>query len=309
MHRITPQHTPNKPLGIYAKVDISAEILKNSGMTAAQLNSYFNGLYLEMLQNTAVSGLAIQAHWDTLNPNPPGSAKPYDWTYLNERYGWDPALVSIAVAGPTAASAEMILPNDSNTPHQIYGTSPNTISVSANTMWLELLAFQYPELPAYQNSDQAFIDEWDAAINLYGEIFHGLTLIATTGSGLPNLNATDFTIPPAFAADCPTQDMDCGAETSILSYFVNPFVGGFNAKATQTSGMEASRGDSLSNLGVAGVKLISQATQYFGWPSAQILGGAQFNTSVANNAVTEGGNAGFPDPTVEQGLFKVYAAR
>jgi hypothetical protein len=402
MHRITPQHTPNKPLGIYAKVDISAEILKNSGMTAAQLNSYFNGLYLEMLQNTAVSGLAIQAHWDTLNPNPPGSAKPYDWTYLddafaqvwlwnwqnpnlprktiqliitpgfqsppwllqllppcdalfsggtpasncgsanfagfgpeeadgtvlplpwnrvyksawrqflivlNERYGWDPALVSIAVAGPTAASAEMILPNDSNTPHQIYGTSPNTISVSANTMWLELLAFQYPEPPAYQNSDQAFIDEWDAAINLYGEIFHGLTLIATTGSGLPNLNATDFTIPPAFAADCPTQDMDCGAETSILSYFVNPFVGGFNAKATQTSGMEASRGDSLSNLGVAGVKLISQATQYFGWPSAQILGGAQFNTSVANNAVTEGGNAEFPDPTVEQGLFKVYAAR
>jgi len=92
----------------------------------------------------------------------------------------------------------------------------------------------------------------------------------------------DFTIAPAFAADCPTKDMDCGAETTILAYFVNPFVGGFNAKATQTSGMEASR-DSLTDLGIAGVKLVSQATQYFGWPSAQILGGAQFNTSVANN--------------------------
>jgi hypothetical protein len=83
---------------------------------------------------------------------------------------------------------------------------------------------------------------------------------ATTRSGLPNLNAMDFTIAPAFAADCPTKDMDCGAETTILAYFVNPFVGGFNAKATQTSGMEASR-DSLTDLGIAGVKLVSQATQ------------------------------------------------
>jgi hypothetical protein len=75
----------------------------------------------------------------------------------------------------------------------------------------------------------------------------------------------------------------------------------------RTSGMEASR-DSLTDLGTGGVKLVSQVRQYFGWPSAQILGGAQFNTSVANYTAMEGGSAEFPNPSVERGLFNVLQA-
>ena len=155
-------------------------------------------------------------------------------TALAARYGSNPAFVSISVAGPTASSEEMILPDNANTPaqDQFGGLLPNA-------MWLKLLAFHYPGRPAYQRSDQAFIDEWKAAIDMYGEIFSGVTLVATTGSGLPNLAAKGFTVPSDFSADCPNPNMDCAAETTILSYFEKPTVGGANAKAAQEDGMEA----------------------------------------------------------------------
>ena len=159
-------------------------------------------------------------------------------------------------------------------------------------MWRQLLAFHYPGMVAYQNSDQAFIDEWNAAIDMYGEIFSGVTLVATTGDGLPNLSKTGFTIPNAFSGDCNNPDMDCAAETTILSHFVDPTVGGANAKATQESGMEASRAG--LNLGVAGVKLLSQSTAQLTAPSAQILGGSQFNTTFSNFALQEGCTSTFP---------------
>ena len=118
---------------------------------------------------------------------------------LAARYGENPAFVSIAVAGPTAASAEMIMPNDNNStnPQTQFGTP-----ISPTDMWLKLLAFHYSSMTAYQNSDQAFIDEWNAAIDMYGKIFKNVTLIATTGSGLPKLSRTGFTIPAAFSGDC-----------------------------------------------------------------------------------------------------------
>ena len=87
-------------------------------------------------------------------------------------------------------------------------------------------------MAAYQNSDQAFIDEWDAAIDMFGQIFSGVTLVATTGNGLPNFNNSNYSIPAGFGADCPNPNMDCAAETTILSYFMEPTVGGANAKAT-----------------------------------------------------------------------------
>ncbi len=94
-------------------------------------------------------------------------------------------------------------------------------------MWLKLLAFADPGKPLYQRSDQAFIDEWKAAIDMYEKIFSRVTLVVTTGSGLSNLSATGFPPPPpAFSADCPNPDMDCAAETTILSYFERPSVGG-----------------------------------------------------------------------------------
>ncbi len=212
-------------------------------------------------------------------------------TALAARYGSNPAFVSISVAGPTASSEEMILPDNANS------DDPQTqfaVNIAPNQMWNELLAFHYPGMAAYQKSDQAFIDEWDAAIDMYGKIFSGVTLVATTGAGLPNLSATGFTVLGAFSGDCPNPDMDCAAETTILSYFANPTVGGANAKATQEDGMEASRGAVVSNLGVAGVKLVSQMTAQLTTPSAQVLGGAQFNSSFANFTLQEGCTSKFP---------------
>ena len=379
------QQPPRRPRGIYAVVNIEDTINQqrkaNPSTTAAALNAYFNNLYQDLLGNPAISGLTLQVHWDTLNPNPPTAANAYDWSYVDDafnqvsawsvqnpaqtpktiqlivsagfqspqwmldqlpscdglfqfptpaplttcskvtfeafveagdsmelplpwdatyksswktfltalaaRYGSNPAFVSIAVAGPTAASAEMLLPNGTALSQSQFG------GISPNAVWLQLLAFHYAGMAAYQRSDQAFIDEWNAAIDMYGQVFSGITLVATTGDGLPNFAGGAFTIPSAFSNDCTSaRDMDCAAETTILSHFVDPTAGGANAKATQESGMEASRVG--LNLDVASVKLLSQRTAPLTSPSAQILGGSQFNTSFANFTLQEGCTSTFP---------------
>ena len=379
------QQPPRRPRGIYAVVNIEDNINQqrkaNPSTTPATLNAYFNNLYQDLLGNPAISGLTLQVHWDTLNPNPPTAANAYDWSYVDgafnqvsawsvqnpaqtpktiqlivsagfqspqwmldqlsscdglfqfptpvplttcskvtfgafveggdsmelplpwdptyksswrtfltalaARYGPNPAFVSIAVAGPTAASAEMLVPNGTALSQSQFG------GLSPNQVWLQLLAFHYAGMAAYQRTDQAFIDEWNAAIDMYGQVFSGITLVATTADGLPNFAGGAFTIPSAFANDCTSApDMDCAAETTILSHFVDPTAGGANAKATQTSGMEASRVN--LNLDVASVKLLSQRTARFNTPSAQILGGSQFNTSFANFTLQEGCTSTFP---------------
>jgi hypothetical protein len=205
-------------------------------------------------------------------------------TALAARYGQNPALVSIPVAGPTAASEEMLLPNDGSSPAQSqFG------GIMPNAMWRQLLAFQYPSMPTYQNSDQAFIDEWNNAIDMYGEIFSGLTLVATPGGGLPSFNQ-NFTVPAGFGPDCVNPNMDCAAETTILSYFVNPTAGGANAKATQTSGLAVSRTSSANNLGPPGVKWLAQSTAN----SSQILGGEQFDHPFSTDTLFEGCTSAFP---------------
>jgi uncharacterized protein (TIGR03437 family) len=381
---LSAQPTPRTPRGIYAKVNIASEIKQqqksNPAITPSQMSAYFNQLFEDLLANPAVSGLSLQVHWDTVNPNPLSNANPYDWTYIDDafnqasawnlrnpagapmtiqlivtpgfqtpqwvldqipscdglfqsppqsppntcgkvtfkgfgeeadntelplpwsavyksswktfltaleaRFGSNPTLVSIAVGGPTAASEEMILPNNGNTPAQFGGIMPNQ-------MWQQLLAFHYTGMPAYQKSDQAFIDEWSAAIDMYGQLFSGVTLVLTTGSGLPNFAGGSFTVPDAFAADCGRPDMDCAAEATIIAHFADPATGGANAKATQTSGVKAAR-TSLLNLGLASVKRLARNTAQLMAPSAQILGGAQFDTSFSNNSVTEGCTAKFP---------------
>ena len=378
--------TPRRPRGVYAVVSVEDAINQNAS---------FNALYQGLLADPAISGLALQVHWDTLNPNAPPAANAYDWsdvddaftqassanktiqlivsagfnspswvldqipscdglfqspvqtplstcgtatftgyqeggdrtvlplpwnpvyksawqtflTALAARYGSNPALVSIAVAGPTGASAEMIVPSNGNTPAQTqFG------GIMPNDMWRLLLGFQYPTMAAYQNSNQAFIDEWDAAIDVFGQVFSGVTLVATTGDGLPNFNANSYPIPAGFGADCPTPNMDCAAETAILAYFIESTAGGANAKATQTSGLEAARGDIIHNMGVAAVKVQSQLTTQVTSPSAQLLGGAQFNTSFVNGTLAEGCTSTFPpdasdtpagctDPTAATGML------
>jgi hypothetical protein len=136
--------------------------------------------------------------------------------------------------------------------------------------------------------------EWNNAIDLFGSIFSGITLVATTGDGFPNFAGATVTIPPAFMADCAVSpNVDCAAETTILAYFIQPAVGGANAKATQTSGMEAARVGNV-NLGVPGVKQPSQSTAQLTSASAQILGGEQFNTTFSIATLQEGCTSTFP---------------
>jgi uncharacterized protein (TIGR03437 family) len=211
-------------------------------------------------------------------------------TAFNARYGSNPAFVSIAVAGPTAASAEIttVTNDDANNPQTQFSGGP----ISPNDMWLQLFAFHYPAMAAYQGTDQAFIDEWDAAIDMYGEIFSGITLVATWGDKLPSFDTNNHPIPAGFGASCSTPNMTCAAITTVMSYFVEPTVGGANAKANQTSSFIASR--PAIGLGIESVKMLSQRTAQLPAPSAQILGGIQFNQSVADFPVNEGCTATFP---------------
>jgi hypothetical protein len=202
--------------------------------------------------------------------------------------------VSIAVAGPTAASAEMIVPNSDNLPLQKQFSPP----ISANDMWLKLLTWEYPKQKAYQGTDLAFIVAWDNAIEMYGNIFPRVTLVATTGSGLPNFSST-YTLPPEdFRGECANENMDCAAEADILSYFAAATVAIHNAKASQTSGLEAWRANN-QDLGARGVRFLSSMTANATGPLSQILGGMEFNTSFATKTTTlkEGCTSEFPpDP-------------
>jgi hypothetical protein len=193
---VLAQSSPRRPRGIYAVVDVADQITKWTQqypeITEAQLASGFATPYSDLLLNPAISGLAIQIDWDTLEPDDPRNYdNPYDWSYLQPafdaiqqnsadpscgwatfkgyseptdnnnnklplpwnatyisewqtflgasyaQYGTNPALVSIAVAGPAAASVEMILPsNTTATPIQ-----PQN-GLSPNAMWGMLFTFQ-----------------------------------------------------------------------------------------------------------------------------------------------------------------------
>ena len=109
-------------------------------------------------------------------------------------------------------------------------------------MWGILLTYFFTN-PKLQNSDQAFIDEWEAAIDMYGKIFSGVTLDVATGSGLPHFDPAPTSCPalnPNCQANCPVLNTDCVAEAEILSYFAEPTVGGPSRKAGETDGMKAS---------------------------------------------------------------------
>jgi len=115
------------------------------------------------------------------------------------------------------------------------------------------------------------------------------------GEKLPDFNNATYPIPTGFGSDCaPT--MSCAAETTILSYFAEPTAGGAtNAKATQTSSFTASHAN--LSLGINSVKQLSLNTSQLPPPSAQILGGIQFDQSFVEHSVNEGCTMAFPpDP-------------
>jgi hypothetical protein len=77
--------------------------------------------------------------------------------------------VSIAVAGPTSQSKEIIMPH--NGPDE-------------TEKWARLLEAFYRD-PSYHRSNKAFVEEWKAAIGDYGRIFSNITLALTLAAGLP----------------------------------------------------------------------------------------------------------------------------
>lgn len=234
------------------------------------------------------------------------------------RYGANPFLVSLAVAGPTASSCEMILPNENNDPTNYL-------------KWNPLFALAFPNDPSLTNSDTLFVQEWEEAIDLYGGVFSNLTLVVTTGTGLPNFLDTNgiplgnYSVPPGFTPDCAETNlariMDCAAETTILAYFANPQHGGNNAKATQESGLGAvaihihplGGGD----LDAHGIKWLAQNTTSGSAPLpgtsnvvSRVLGGLQFDNSFSMNPQTEGcpqlGGCPTNDPiSPEQAFYNV----
>lgn len=208
-------------------------------------------------------------------------------TAVAAQYGKNPALVSISITGPTAASTEMIMPDDVTSPDQFGGITPNN-------MWLKLLAFAYPTQPAYQKSDQFLIDGWDAAIDSMGQIFTGLTLATWTGDGFPNLATTGFTVPSAFVGDCPVVNMDCAAETTILSHLADPTVASSDGKSTGEAGVRGITFTGAGNLSANSARLFAQRTARQTSPAGQILAGDQFSGSVSANPAREGCTAMFP---------------
>jgi hypothetical protein len=241
------------------------------------------------------------------------------------RYETNTLMVSVAVAGPTASSAEMILPNEINDPTNYL-------------KWNPIFALEFPNDPSLTNSDMKFIKEWEDAIDVYGNAFSNLTLVATTGMGLPNflmtngLPYTNYTVPPGFAPDCCNTNnqarlMDCAAETTILAYFLDPQHGGNNAKAVQEDGFSAGAVNNAFNdeddLDSHAMKWLAENTASGTAPLpgstnilSRVLGGLQMGGNGGAAIITQNPDTeGCPDPvndctniSPEQAIYYVFAA-
>ena len=235
---------------------------------------------------------------------------------LNKEISTEPsssAFVSIAIAGPTSSSTEMILPNAINQAPEMAKTGGVLIlpsaafkklpkgeetikKLSVPKAWNILLAEAYGTASPYNNNDGAFIEEWDRAIDLFGSVFSGITLsLTTTNDSLPTFPqpalpyVSPVFIPAAgFESDCDdlsssppnwNDAMACAAVTQVLSYFTESGVGGNNVKATQEDGLTASR-DGV-DLGPNGIKWLAASTATSASP---VIGGLQFGKSFSSLA-------------------------
>ncbi|HEV7924858.1 MAG TPA: hypothetical protein VGR14_05860 [Verrucomicrobiae bacterium] len=321
-------HTPQWVFNNLSSCD--AMFLTNSQGTIVNSQGTLVGVDPSKVTNTCGCASFLEAE-DKANPTVLPLPLPWNSFYTNAwatfiravagKYGTNSLLVSMAVAGPTASSCEMILPNENDDPTNYL-------------KWNPLFALEFPSDPSLANSDTLFIQEWEDAIDVYGEAFSNLTLVVTTGTGLPNFLDTNgvpyptYTVPPGFAPDCADTNlariMDCAAETTILAYFADPRHGGKNAKATQESGLGAvalhihplGGGD----LDAHGIKWLAQSTPSGSAPLpgtsnvvSRVLGGLQFDYSFSMSPQTEGcpqlGGCPTNDPiSPEQAFYNVLRA-
>jgi hypothetical protein len=207
-------------------------------------------------------------------------------TALQARYGSNPALVAITMAGPTAASPEMIMPNNYNTcsndgsnsdssgrcytcPHGTMPPCTQSNGMLAEDMWNTLFqdTSSYP-----QNSDEAFIDQWTKTINFYESLFANVTLDITPadGAGFPSFGSGFPFTPSAgnvlYHPECDFSDTggstyvnhnyqtrSCDAVTTILTSFMNTLGGSLgDGMASETSGMEAQDPTALGSFSKGG---------------------------------------------------------
>jgi uncharacterized protein (TIGR03437 family) len=75
-------------LGVYVHVDVGDAIgsYKGSKPTLAQLHSYLQSLYGNLLADPAISGITLGAHWDQTQPSSGNSPGSYDWSYLDDAF-------------------------------------------------------------------------------------------------------------------------------------------------------------------------------------------------------------------------------
>jgi uncharacterized protein (TIGR03437 family) len=229
-------------------------------------------------------------------------------TSLNARYGSNPALVAVAIAGPVCASDEMILPTSVNT------TAAQPSGLAPDDMWTALIQNSFPTNAAYRKSDQVFIDAWKQAIDAAESIFTGLTLFLgpDAGQDFPTYGLTSVTPHPdntLFAVECSStvkaQLVSCEAKTEILSYFVT--VTASNVKGTQVGGMTASSQSTNGNIGVPGVKVLTSLTPA---PAVPFVGGAEFDHAISQSSTMEetgcpDGNSDCVGLTIEEAAYNV----
>ena len=257
---------------------------------------------------------------------------------LQSRYASNPVLVGVTMAGPTAASPEMIVPNNFNTcPNAVKGPCLQKNQWLAEDMWNVL--FQRAS-PAYLiNSDDAFVEQWISTIDFYESLFKDITLVITpgAGTGFPSFGSGYPFTPSSgnvlYHPECDYSDTggstyidhnyatrSCDAATTILTYFLHTS-GGPNRDrmASQTAGMEASDATSLGNftpdgdtgdVGVPGVKYLSGYSAFLWLPSGSVAGGAQFDHAFSGGTTVQegcpqgaGGCSGFFPP--EQAAYNV----
>jgi hypothetical protein len=222
---------------------------------------------------------------------------PWDATYqglwatflakVGARYGANRALSAVSINGPTASSNEIM---------EATGDPSQPLYTTNLAEWQKALCRN--GLPI---STQSFVKPWNDAIDLYGSTFSRITLVLVTGAsygagGLPELGGTvamgagfgsSFaTGEDGYCTDAthPTPTNDCAAETQILAHFIDPSVGGGNAKATSMEGMFYGC-DTNPSLGLHGVKLLSAQTDYTATP---ILGGAGYISPIAEDGQNQG---------------------
>ncbi len=296
-------HTPQWVFNNLASCD--AMFLTNSQGAIVDAYGTLVGVDPSKVTNTCGCASFLEAE-DKANPTVLPLPLPWNSFYTNAwatfiravagKYGTNSLLVSMSVAGPTASSCEIILPNEIN-------DRTNYLK------WNPLFALEFPNRPSLTNSDTVFVQQWEDAIDVYGGAFSNLTLVVTTGTGLPNFLNTNgvpyptYTVPPGFAPDCADANrariMDCAAETTILAYFADPQHGGNNAKATQESGLGAVAIEihplGGGDLDAHGIKWLAQSTSTGSAPLpgtsnvvSRVLGGLQFDTSFSASPQTEG---------------------